>query len=241
MNDKLTLDENAKDEWMKLVKKHKRQQKGLPALSTLNINAGNVEHNVAMFNKMNSPTEGPSNNPISGPFGGDVSSGGDGVAMGEALKLSEELKGETSMIELEYENIPVEVVTRRGNPSGYYDYGFGNWLPDEDETEERLIDWTYKVDKQDVIEFLQDDVDVQLELGIDELTDEEFDKKLLDNFDNLLDKYMGKVLEYFQEDATEDAQENYDNEDYDPYDESVEKKQDEDLDDKFDMSMRTLL
>lgn len=500
MNDKLTLDENAKDDWIKLVKKHKKRQKGLPALSTLNTNAGNIEHNVSMFNKMNSPADGPSNNPISGPFGGAVSSGGEGVAMGESLtealqtnsvymlrndgkvifvegalnvhpyvmqtinqkpfnairdlfitldgyplkwffnntqdedtKLNiitlinsvlancdyyglsfeeletyrntfnhdddsvvnifdlevlfellnqktnqefcrfrtsskysggsdkdiyfrissidfnwfpliwnfvyenkhwvksvtiaadaqagkedkiykhqeklidhvpveefvllegnpliekvdlqygvklkdayvkgnpiywvesnnskleayvknnfvtkqiivEELTMNNETIELEYENIPVEVVTRRGNPSGYYDYGFGNWLPDDDETEERLIDWTYKVDKQDVIEFLQDDEDVQLELGIDELTDEEYDKKLLDNFDNLLDKYMDKVLEHFQEDAAEDAQENYEYEedypDYDPYDESIEKKQDKDLDDKFDMSMRTLL
>lgn len=31
--------------------------------------AGNVEHNVAMFNKMNSPAEAPCTNPVSGPMG----------------------------------------------------------------------------------------------------------------------------------------------------------------------------
>ena len=39
---------------------------------SINTDAGNVEHNVAMFNKMNSPTESPCTNPVSGPMGGDV-------------------------------------------------------------------------------------------------------------------------------------------------------------------------
>lgn len=50
---------------------------------SINTNAGNVEHNIAMFNKMNSPVEGPCTNPVSGPFGGDV---GGGEAMGEAVE-----------------------------------------------------------------------------------------------------------------------------------------------------------
>lgn len=72
------------NELEKRAKKHKKKQKGLPALSRLNTNAGNVEHNVNMFNHMNSPAEGPSNNPISGPFGGDVSAPAGG-GMGESL------------------------------------------------------------------------------------------------------------------------------------------------------------
>lgn len=40
---------------------------------SINYNVGNMEHNINMFNKANSPAEGPCNNPISGPFGGDVS------------------------------------------------------------------------------------------------------------------------------------------------------------------------
>ena len=84
---KLTLNENAKEDWLKLVKKHKKKQKGLPALSTLNTDAGNVEHNISMFNKMNSATESPNTNPVSGPFGGDVSSGM-AESLTEALKTN---------------------------------------------------------------------------------------------------------------------------------------------------------
>lgn len=75
--------ENAKDEWMKIVKKHKRKQRGIPALSTLNTNAGNVEHNIAMFNKMNTPVSNVDVNPVSGPF-----SSGEG--MGESLTTKQQ-------------------------------------------------------------------------------------------------------------------------------------------------------
>lgn len=54
------------------AKRHRKKQKGLPALSKIG-NAGNVEHNINMFNHMMTPNGGPSNNPISGPMGGDVS------------------------------------------------------------------------------------------------------------------------------------------------------------------------
>ena len=36
---------------------------------SINTNAGNVEHNIAMFNKATSPTEAPCTNPVSGPMG----------------------------------------------------------------------------------------------------------------------------------------------------------------------------
>ena len=75
MTDDTNIHEDAKSDWMKLVKKHKKKQKGLPALSKLNTNAGNVEHNIKMFNTAATPVDGPSNNPVSGPFGGDVSGG----------------------------------------------------------------------------------------------------------------------------------------------------------------------
>lgn len=89
---------NAKDAWLKQVKHHKKRLKGLPRIG-FNPNAGNVEHNISMMNKMLNVGE-ISNNPISGPFGGDVSaSAGDGagIAMGEAYRpllnnLSPELK-----------------------------------------------------------------------------------------------------------------------------------------------------
>lgn len=80
---------NAKDMWLKQVKHHRKRLKGLPRVG-FNPNAGNVEHNIAMMNKMLNVGE-ISNNPISGPFGGDVNApAGDGAGMsiGESLKES---------------------------------------------------------------------------------------------------------------------------------------------------------
>ena len=74
---------NAKDEWLKLVRKHRRKLSGLPRVG-FNPNAGNVEHNIEMINKMISPTEMVSTNPVSGPFGGDVSAS-TGGGMAESL------------------------------------------------------------------------------------------------------------------------------------------------------------
>ena len=80
---KLILDEsiNAKDAWIKQVKHHRRRLKGLPRVG-FNSNAGNVEHNIEMMNMMLGSGD-ITNNPISGPFGGDVSSGG--TSMGESF------------------------------------------------------------------------------------------------------------------------------------------------------------
>lgn len=77
---------NAKDAWLKQVKYNRKRLKGLPRVG-FNPNAGNVEHNIKMFNHMNDIGD-LSNNPISGPFGGDVSApagDGTGMAMGESL------------------------------------------------------------------------------------------------------------------------------------------------------------
>ena len=41
---------NAKASWMKVVDKHNKKQKGLPALSTLNTDAGDVETGIQFFN-----------------------------------------------------------------------------------------------------------------------------------------------------------------------------------------------
>lgn len=59
-----------KNELKDRAKKHAKKQRGI---TTLNPDAGNVEYNIGMFNKMSGAVEGPSNNPVSGPFGGDVS------------------------------------------------------------------------------------------------------------------------------------------------------------------------
>ena len=41
---KLTLDENAKQDWLNIVKKHKKKQKGAPALTTLNTDAAMLKN-----------------------------------------------------------------------------------------------------------------------------------------------------------------------------------------------------
>lgn len=226
MND---MNENAKVDWMKIVKKHKKRQKGLPALSTLNTNAGNVEHNIHMFNHMNTPVDAPSNNPVSGPFGGDASASSS--AMGESV--STEHRNTEEVVDLHFKNIPIDVETGNYNPTGYYSPSFGNWLPDDPEITHKIIDWVYPVNKQNIAEFLQDDPDVQNELGTT-LSDSEYQRMFDDKFEELLDKYMDKVLDHYYEDAINDAKLNY---------KLSESRTDEEnsLDDKFDLSLRTLL
>ena len=235
--DTLNIQEDAKSDWMRLVNKHKKKQRGLPALSNLNTDAGNVEHNIEMFNMMqpnSMPTADSSN-------GNTVSSEG----CCESYQLQE--SHDQDVVVLDYENIPVEVVTRHGNSSGYYSSSFGNRLPDEDDTTEILIDWEYEVDKQDIIEYLQDRDDIFVALDIDpEVDDDSLNNAIIENFDNLLEKFEADIKEYFYDSAVSSAQENYEYEedypDYEPYDESLSSMKDSiEFDDKFDMSMRTLL
>ena len=47
----------------------KNSRKKKQPCDSITKDAGNVEHNIAMFNKMNSPAEGPCTNPVSGPMG----------------------------------------------------------------------------------------------------------------------------------------------------------------------------
>lgn len=235
--DTLNIQEDAKSDWMRLVNKHKKKQRGLPALSNLNTDAGNVEHNIEMFNMMqpNSMPSADSSN------GNTVSSEG----CCESYQLQE--SHDQDVVVLDYENIPVEVVTRHGNSSGYYSSSFVNWLPEEDDTTEILIDWEYKVDKQDIIEYLQDHDEIFVTLDIDpEVDDDSLNNAIIENFDNLLEKFEADIKEYFYDSAVSNAQENYEYEedypDYEPYDESLSSiKNSIEFDDKFDMSMRTLL
>lgn len=66
---------------------HKKRLRGLPRGGL----CPNPEASRQFFNMMNTPNGGPTNNPISGPFGGDVESGDGGaeggMAMGEELTL----------------------------------------------------------------------------------------------------------------------------------------------------------
>lgn len=167
---------------------------------SINNNAGNVEHNIEMFNKMNSPAEGPCTNPVSGPFGGDV---GDGEAMVESVEKKE-------TIELEYRNLEF---TQYGNQRDGDDWD--EW--------DRCMDWTYEVDKDDLYTFIFEScID---ETDFPEAFDDEFDPNnaedwakfeswLDDNFDAIYSKYEEKILENWEEDAAEQAAQEYDPDDY---------------------------
>lgn len=236
----LNIQEDAKSDWMKLVRKHRKRQNGLP-ITSLNTDAGNVEHNIKMFNMMQ-PSEVVSADASNGNTPGN-SSGCCEELNNKCVK--EELSMPEQMITLHYENLPIEVITRSGNPSGHYSYSYGNWLPDDDITKEIFVDWDYSVDPIDVVEYLQDKPEIMTVLNLDyDVPDDVLQKKMDDNFDYLLKKYKDDIKDHFYDRAVEDAQENYtyEDDDYSYYEESVKtESKDIDLDDKFDMSMRTLL
>lgn len=227
-NINLNIQEDTKSDWMKVVKRHKRKQKGLPALSNLNTDAGNVEHNINMFNMMQPD----------GSVGVDASSGNTTSGASNCCESVDNNNSLNTTVTLEYENLPIEYETR-GN--GYFDSAFGNYLPDYD-TVETTVDWTYEADPVSVFEFLQDDPDVQLELGYDHLTDEQFTRKLEDMFSALVQEHKEKILDYFYDDAIEDAQRKfYESVQHSDADLTNRTLKEAKLDDNFDMSMRTLL
>lgn len=113
-------------------------------------------------------------------------------------------------VELEYRDLPIEILISRGTPGGYYSPSLGNWLPDEGETEEVEVDYTYHADKQEVEELL---ADYCAEDGwIDEhegYTDEELYQYVSDNLDELVTKYKEELLKAFEEKAIEAAEEEH--------------------------------
>lgn len=231
---------------MKVFKEDIKKKNKKSALPFINKNAGNVEYNISMFNKMSSPIEGPNTNPISGSSGENA--GGEG--MGESIinnparqkstdeygkkemgkrhivkeketHLSEATEKET--VDLDYTGMYIDVCTRRGNPAGYYNTSIGGWLPDDDDTCEVKIDYTYTVDKKDVLDFLADMciehefTEEQVEDHYDDW-DEFVDTYVNDHFDELMKKYHNQILDYFYEDAHDQAEEeNY----HSYYDESL--------------------
>lgn len=230
---------------MKVFKEDIKKKNKKSALPFINKNAGNVEYNISMFNKMSSPIEGPNTNPISGSSGENV--GGEG--MGESIinnparqkstdeygkkemgkrhivkeketHLSEATEKET--VDLDYTGMYIDVCTRRGNPTGYYNTSIGGWLPDDDDTCEVKIDYTYTVDKKDVLDFLAD-MCIEHEFTEEQVEDhddwDEFvDTYVNDHFNELMEKYHNQLLDYFYDDAHDQAEEeNY----HSYYDESL--------------------
>lgn len=128
----------------------------------------------------------------------------------DASKEDQLLEDKSEKIELEYPDLEIEAVVRRGNPAGYYDKDFGNWLPDEDEFDTVKVDYTYKVDKDDIINYLAEEC-VTLSDKDDwyDIDNEEADKWVIDNFDMLVNKYRYKILDHFEDAAKEEAHNKY--------------------------------
>ncbi len=177
------------NELEKRAKQQKKHGTGLSPFCTLNKDAGNVEHNIMMFNKMSSPVEGISNNPVSGPHGGEV-----GVA--------ESLIESTSTVDLHYDDLEVTIVTRLAKaPSYHFEYDH-----DEAQTVEEKIAHDHTVPKQDVVEFLMETVTDEDFPEIDDSTDAELENFVNKNFDSLFNKYEAKILDNYREQAREDAE-----------------------------------
>ena len=111
-------------------------------------------------------------------------------------------------VDLEYNNLEF---TQTGNQRDADDWD--EW--------ERCVDWTYRVDKDDLITFLAEDCITEEDLkDLDTLPSEEIDRWIIDNFDELFEKYNKKILDNWEEEAIEDATENYADDGYwddDPY------------------------
>lgn len=227
------------NELKKRAKYHRKRQRGLPALSKLKTNAGNVEYNVSMFNKMNSPVDGMSNNPISGPFGGDVSapavSGGMGESLCEDAKTSDMFEIKENTVILYYNDIPLIA------QANFRD------VDDWDEWEVNS-DIAYEVDKWDIIDTLYSIVsEEEFPENMEDFTEEQADEWWKDNLETVLRKYQQQILDHYEYQAAEYGQMDIDGEqilrdakaDYE--DDRYHQMKNERYDDDFDMSTRSLL
>lgn len=174
------LQEN--NELEKRAKQHGKKSKGLSSHCKLNLDAGNVEHNVAMFNHMSSPSGGPSTNPC-GP-------------MAEGLNESAEL------IDLHYDKLKVTIVTRQSRPASYY----FEYDRDEAQTVEEYIEYDYTVKKSEVVDFICENMTENDFANIEDASDAELVAFVNEHFDDLYSKYEKMILEYFEDSAREHAE-----------------------------------
>lgn len=115
-------------------------------------------------------------------------------------------------VDLEYSDLTVTYDTR---PSSW-----NMWTDGDDwEEHERKMDYTLTVDKEEIVTFLieecvsEDDVP-----NMSQMSDDELEQFIINNFDNLFTKYEQIIKDKWEEEATERATEHYlENKDY--YDE----------------------
>lgn len=221
------IHENAKADWLKLVKRHRKRQHGLPALSMLNTNAGNVEHNVQMFNMMNTPTGDFTVDAVNG----NVSSEG----MAESLDT---FMNHTTT--LHYEDLYVTEIPVYDPTKNYFTLRSYPDYDDDYDTVNLTIDWDYTIDNSSIIEFLQElsSVITAFDPNLDptQILPQDVGDALQDwietNIAELVDTYQEELQAEFKDNAIEDARENY---------EYIKPTYEPDYDDRFDMSTRTLL
>lgn len=176
------------NELEKRSKHHKKNNKGLSFYCTLNPDAGDVEHNVAMFNHMNTPAESPSVNPC-GP-------------MAEDINLREE-SNMGSQIELHYDDLEVTIVTRPQRPSSYH----FEYDRDEAQTVEEQIEYEFTVAKSEIVDFLYENMTENDYADIDTAPEAEVLDFINKNFDALFAKYESMILDAYREQARSDAEE----------------------------------
>lgn len=139
--------------------------------------------------------------------------------LGDQTVLEEDNKNKKEYIDLYYDNLPITIVTKKGNPSGYYSQSWGQWYPDEDETAEITISYEYSADKADVMEVIYWNLTDEDISNVDELEYDDVKKFIEDNFEALFEKYLTKIEDYFKDLARDEAEANYEDSDY--YEEGI--------------------
>lgn len=137
--------------------------------------------------------------------------------------MTESVKSNQETDIIYYRSLPVEV--NIGNPGGYYDDSFGNWLPD-DRYVTHYVDWEYELPKEDIMEALGDFLSEEEDEHLKNLSDDEFWTYIEQHYDELFKKYETRLEDKFYDAAIEDAAENidwdsYGEPDYDDIDECL--------------------
>lgn len=180
------------------AQKHRRKSKGL--FTTLNPDAGNVEHNVAMFNHMNSPQGGPCTNPSGPAADGDM-----------CEELIEAATPET--VELQYSDLEIEVCTQPAKlPSYQFEYD-----RDEAQFTTEKVSYELEVPKDEIVVFIVENMDPEDYSGDwDNDSTEEIETFVRNNFESLFTKYERAILNSYRDTAVKKAEteHNYFNESF---------------------------
>lgn len=100
---------------------------------------------------------------------------------------------------LEYKNLPITIYGEKID-SDYYQ-------PPHYDTKERIVDYDFEIDKEEVVDILADMVtDEELPEILD---DKEIYSYISEHFDNIFNKHKEEVLNYLESKAIEAAEKYY--------------------------------